>query len=126
MIDMSKKYRTRDGRAVRLLCTDIASDTHPVCGVVDCQVMQWDKEGRRRNNFWKSPDDLIEVVPDVVTWRVIRRGGHYCVASTLDEARRFIDGNDIAILRTTIRNGGQSHADVTVEVLPVDYKEPTP
>lgn len=65
-IVMDKKYKTKDGRAVRILCVDRMSDSHPVVAVV------LDTEGKERlkyytaeGKYWSdcqiSDLDLVEV-----------------------------------------------------------------
>lgn len=46
-IEMGKKYRTRDGRAVRLLCVDRKHQTYPVVGLVgDPEILvAWTSNG---------------------------------------------------------------------------------
>lgn len=68
-ISMDKKYRTRDGRDVRLLCVD-GPNGYPVIGLVDgaSSPDSWDTDG-----FWcgrgdNAPADLIEYhEPDIRT-----------------------------------------------------------
>lgn len=66
MIDMDKKYRTRDGRDVRLLCVD-GPGTFPVVGITDGCLETWDVDGSYNGNdlcVW----DLIEChEPDIRT-----------------------------------------------------------
>ena len=67
MIDITKQYSTRDGRPVRLLCTDGPRPGHPVIGIIGCDdfVCHWTLEGGfcfpEKDDF-----DLIEVKFKVV------------------------------------------------------------
>jgi len=128
-ISMSKKYQTRDGRAVRLI-SDKGPIDYPFVGVITYSngteaVFNWTASGSMADR--EDRTDLIEVVPDVVIFNNI-----YPDETGQTDYGDLVEANDgasvrrIAILRTTIRNGGKSHTDVTVEVLPVDYQEPTP
>lgn len=66
-ISMDKKYKTRDGEPVRLLCTD-AKGPYPVVGLVrrtDVDIFgSWAADGRiMAFGKLKSGNDLIEVQP---------------------------------------------------------------
>lgn len=65
-ISMDKKYRTRDGHDVRLLCVD-GPGTFPVVGIADGCLETWDVDGSYNGNdlcVW----DLIEYhEPDIRT-----------------------------------------------------------
>lgn len=63
MISMDKKYRTRDGRAVRLLCTDSPYQVYPVVGLVGTEVVIWTFDGYICGDKFKRDLDLIEVNP---------------------------------------------------------------
>ena len=57
MISMGKKYRTRDGRDVRLLCVD-GPDPFPVIGIID---------GDSHATSWAANGNLTDVNPDYHT-----------------------------------------------------------
>ena len=57
MISMGKKYRTRDGRDVRLLCVD-GPDPFPVIGIID---------GDSHATCWTANGNLTDVYPDYHT-----------------------------------------------------------
>ncbi len=65
MIEMNKKYKTRDGRDIRILCIDRPHISHPVVGYTDNGVVYyWTKEGLSvpQPQFAYQKDyDLIEV-----------------------------------------------------------------
>jgi hypothetical protein len=44
MIEMGKRYQTRDGRAVRILCVDGPGE-EPVVGLIDEMVASWSIDG---------------------------------------------------------------------------------
>ena len=51
MIDMSKKYQTRDGRAVRILCVDGPGDGCPIIGLIEGLPLDpyyWRADGQAR------------------------------------------------------------------------------
>ena len=60
-ITMEGKYRTRDGRAVRILCIDGPEKEWPVCGVIDGnkEIDSWNASG----NFGivEREQDLVPV-----------------------------------------------------------------
>ena len=68
MIDINKKYRTRDGREVRIYALD-GDGTHPVHGA--CKhpetggwvLQRWNEQGRISGPDF--PSDLIEVKPRI-------------------------------------------------------------
>ena len=71
MIDINKKYCTRDGRDVRLLCTDGPGESHPVIGIIDNDLVYfWKLNGMYANK--ELGMDLIEV-PNTVTKTFYRR-----------------------------------------------------
>lgn len=60
MIGMKRKYKTRDGRNVRLLCTDGPGESHPVIGIIDNDLVYfWKLNGMYANK--ELGMDLIEV-----------------------------------------------------------------
>ena len=73
MININKKYKTRDGRNVRLLCTDGPGE-YPVIGIINNEDLgEWTSLGRyfpQRPS--EHPSDLIEV-PTTVTKTFYRR-----------------------------------------------------
>jgi hypothetical protein len=103
MIDMSKKYRTRDGREVRLLMTDAGGDC-PVIGAY-----------KRCDGVWVGCDwpasgccpalsnlDLVEVKPKRVRW--INVNPHYGFASREDADMAAWDRR-IACIRIEFEEG---------------------
>ena len=70
MIDKSKQYRTRDGRQVEIVCTDL-SGTHPVLAIVTNEdghrFSQQNTPGGRvcESHRETCPGDLIEVKPRI-------------------------------------------------------------
>lgn len=61
-ISLLKKYKTRDGRDVRLLCTDGPGE-YPVIGTVKgCMAPHsWSNTGKHDLHYDETPKDLIEV-----------------------------------------------------------------
>lgn len=63
MIDMNKKYRTRDGQKVRILCVDGYDPIYPVIGLVENQPSPktWTEAGKYvQNEIDSDPNDLVE------------------------------------------------------------------
>jgi hypothetical protein len=65
MIDINKKYRTRDGREVRIYATD-GGGYWPIHGAIQLSCSgwspaSWDDDGNAFNSFHR--DNLIEVRP---------------------------------------------------------------
>jgi hypothetical protein len=71
MIDMNKKYQTRDGRAVRILCVDAPSKL-PVVGIVEGEhgVDTWSINGRYFTGA--SAWDLIPVPTKHEGWCIVK------------------------------------------------------
>ena len=73
MITMDKKYKTRSGRPVRLLCVDGCIPNFPVVGFVGVNLILWMHDGKYANFYnISSPKiknvtdwDLVEVKPRV-------------------------------------------------------------
>lgn len=64
MIDMNKKYKTRDGRSVRILCTDGTKPEYPIIGCFETgEPSMWTRSGFYHNSFTKSSNDLVEYSP---------------------------------------------------------------
>jgi hypothetical protein len=70
MIDISKKYKTKNGREVHIYATD-AEGPHPVIGaILNSQSKQWKHERWDTNGkfnyggYTNSHLDLVEVKPD--------------------------------------------------------------
>lgn len=74
MIEMGKKYKTRDGRDVRIYATD-AGGSLPVHGAIfdddssEWCVETWTADGRYFDDGATTGEDLIEVKPE--RWRPI-------------------------------------------------------
>jgi len=65
MIEMGKKYQTRGGRAVRILCVDMRGQ-YPVSGAVSSSpdnefVSEWTADGINICNAWGTHNDLVPV-----------------------------------------------------------------
>ncbi len=71
MIDLKKRYRTRDGHEVRLYATDHGDKKFPVIGAISyntantCSYL-WTADGKSAVGY--SPSDLIEVKPRITGW----------------------------------------------------------
>lgn len=72
LIDMSKQYRTRDGRSVRILCTDGPSTwmgkPQPVLGIIigDTHVTSWCSDGQYHPVRFNDERDLVEVPKEYI------------------------------------------------------------
>jgi hypothetical protein len=79
-IDMSRKYKTRDGRDVRILCVDGPYNNYPVVGIIsgNCKTLEWHHSGKYDVDGKLPHDhDLIEVRPKVKVdfWINVYPGG---------------------------------------------------
>ena len=101
MIEMGKKYQTRDGRAVRILCVDGPDKSWPVVGFMGDRTMPdvWSEDGRfiLYNNY---PADLVPVPTKHEGFIVIGKDGFVwgqAVCNTREEAAEggFKEGDHI-------------------------------
>jgi hypothetical protein len=60
MIDIDKKYRTRDGREVRIYAVD-GGGSHPVHGAIK-STEGWDCHSWRRTGCWMHPEGLLDLI----------------------------------------------------------------
>jgi len=63
-IEMGKKYRTKDGRSVRILCTDLIDDIFTVVAAVKDNDEEYVERYTNDGRYWsceKSHRDLVEV-----------------------------------------------------------------
>jgi hypothetical protein len=95
MIDIKKKYRTRDGREARIYADD-GSESFPTHGAINnsegWSSMNWTSRGSVHNKGY-SPTDLVEVVMLPEYWVVFLEGvSLYALANepSLKEGRTVI------------------------------------
>jgi hypothetical protein len=85
-LDLSKPVQTRDGRKVRILCTD-AGGRRPVVGLLEARhhldesvVWRWGTQGLDRDDgsdLRSVPSDLVNVPePERIGWLNIYENGH--------------------------------------------------
>ena len=82
MLDLSdwqnKKYTTRDGSPVRILCVDAKGES-PIVGLVtflDNEYMiRWRADGVRHNTSFSSGDDLINAKTKCEGWVNVFKNG---------------------------------------------------
>jgi len=81
MISMDKGYKTRDGRAVRVLCVDMNQELYPVVAIVKGPAGGEYTKTFTSYGIYSVDDgvgthnDLIEVKPSVVFWLNARKNG---------------------------------------------------
>ena len=78
MIDWNKPVQTRDGRKVRVLCTD-GPKSAPVVGLVDDEyVDRWTLDGSLSVGRWQQHDLINAPEPEqeIVAWAVVTRTGN--------------------------------------------------
>ena len=107
MIDINKKYKTRDGCDVRILCTDKVSKKFPVVALVRLaeyeEVRTYTKEGSHLSNY-ESESDLIEVKEKQVGWINIYNDGGV-LHKTKEEADIKGAGSRIACIKIEFEEG---------------------
>lgn len=105
-IDWTKPVRTKDGRAVRILCTDGPGD-YPVVGFVDGKTTPgtWTIYGYRNANAVHDTD--LENAPQRIQreyWVNVYKDDEACIPmhQTLEEANRCAEYDRIACVKITI------------------------
>jgi hypothetical protein len=87
MIDKNKTYRTRDGREVRIYATDGQSQ-FPIHGAININgewlMHLWNANGGYKIDHREHSFDLIEVVPLIERWLVVRKLGGVVVETHTD------------------------------------------
>ena len=107
-IDMNKKYKTRSGLPVRILCTN-AGGKYPIAGLIDNKsVFQWLPNGRCAFSS-QSDNDLIEVKEKKVMWVNVYKNGSTAVYLSRVHAddcqHAFGSGNRIACVKVEYEDG---------------------
>ena len=103
MIDINKKYRTRDGREVRIYATD-GEGAFPIQGAVffgkGWRMRQWMKDGSSTINTGDSDTDLIEVRPrhKRTVWLHVWNGGAVCAT----EEEYYVPAGRIACIKVEL------------------------
>lgn len=64
----NRKWQTRDGRPVRLLCVDAPDSNYPIYGFVGVDVFRWKLDGSYP--LQAKDKDLIPVPPPKRKWKV--------------------------------------------------------
>src|SRR5690606_23192331 len=118
MIDWNKPVRTKDGREVRVLCTDLVSPSgYPVLALVkdSCgyeRVQSYTIEGKYRRSGSENRNDL-ENVPEITNlWVNVYPndvGGHV----SKKDADFWAEDDRVALLRMVIADGVL--IDMTIE-----------
>jgi hypothetical protein len=91
MIEMGKKYQTRDGRAVRILCVDGPDSRWPVVGFIEncTATLNWSFDGYACREGTPHEYDLIPVPTKHEGFIVVGKDGFVWgqnVVSTIGEA----------------------------------------
>ena len=111
-IDINKQYQTRNGKKVRIYCTD-ASGHYPVHGAVweeqtkEWNICTWTKDGKHNldDDMKGDPFDLVEVKPRIQReyWLNIykdhEKGSNW---KTKQEADRYAFNDRIACVKIVI------------------------
>lgn len=106
MIDINKKYRTRDGRPVELLTTN-ARGAWPVIGHIgdENQVFRWAIDGAFCGTSPIRTLDLVEVKPKRVMWFNVYHGGEVHAHDSREDADGGSGDNRIACLKIEFEEG---------------------
>ena len=94
MISMDKKYVTRSGEPVRILCTDNVGP-YPIVGTIDGRPESWSVDGE--NVFGEpSSDDLIDAPREI---HVLCKDGIPLVINHNDQP---VDGYDLVKFKEVV------------------------
>lgn len=116
MISMDKKYRTRDGRAARILCVDRKDVTYQVVALIqkgDQEIIyNFNSDGTwcGAGHGQTGPNDLIEIKPEVVTYTNLYSNGSWGVARNNPVdccVAKAVETSHIGHVKTTIVEGEQ-------------------
>lgn len=90
-IDPNKKYQTRDGRNVRILCADMDRARQPVVGIIEgnSYVNYWTEAGFYALDGTESIRDLIEV-REPREWRIYAHPISGLIATYYFDGAEFI------------------------------------
>ena len=116
MIDLKKKYQTRDGRPVRVLCVDRRHPTYPVVAVYESEGIEsmgtYTDTGHYHVDTHGSRLDIIEVVEPVTVWMNIYDNGGWSGKWPDKEsaARNAASGCIARVAITFIPGEGLDHA----------------
>ena len=102
-LDFTRPVTTRDGRAVRILCTD-AGGHLPVVGLIGSAVRRWQLDGTALDSPYKHEDDLINTPVKRRGWiNIYRIGKHEFhidqIWDTREDAIRDGDGYQVATVQ---------------------------
>jgi hypothetical protein len=108
MIDINKKYRTREGREVRIYATD-GSEGYSVHGAIleegKWESNTWDINGSFLGKPRESHQDLIEVKEKIVRWVNVYDDNQWIAHDTKEEADVISDDNRIACIKIEFEEG---------------------
>ena len=116
-VDLTKPVQTRDGRAVRILCTDRKHSDHPVVALVKCHDFQercysFGPDGRHLVGLGRDLDldlDLVNVPPKVISegcYNVYSPGVIGSRFLSVQAAKREAWPSAIGIIKLTAYNDG--------------------
>lgn len=92
MIDLKKNYQTRDGREVRLICTDGPDPLNPVVGFIKEKNKAWSWALDGLFDDGADEDlDLVEVTPKIVVEQWINIIQYNDGSTATDSFKREID-----------------------------------
>lgn len=118
LIEMGKEYRTRDGRAARVLCVDGPDKRYPVVAVIqDAGCADWTPEDFTTTGLIvtadKNPEDLIEVKPEVKGWVNIYPKNRFSEA----------DREKVSNTHTTKEIANKSAVSGRIACIPITFRE---
>jgi len=100
---MDKKYKTRDGRDVRVLCVDADNEHFPVIGIVHGYACNFSRDGKWSETMsasGDSPRDLIEQPEEKTVWLEIFRYKHWGDNRNIQiEAHNSLDELEAAVVK---------------------------
>lgn len=110
MIDFNKPVQTRDGRKVRILCTDGQHPIFPIVGFIgdEADVYEWTRDGAYNDQSFRQEDvDIINVPERVERWLNIYPGNVGSINSSRKNADESVDSSArrIGVIRITYEDG---------------------
>ena len=108
----SRKVVTRDGRPVRIICTDMKSYNEKIVGLIMSDtgmesIFTWTQQGKQYINIGDAPNDLFFAPEKHEGWINVYRysdGGHASAGAVYDskedaEKRKVIDENYVTTIK---------------------------
>jgi len=120
-LDLNEPVQTKNGKPVRIVCTDFKNGTTPVLGIMyDAiedreQIYMYSSDGRFYANTEGSPYDLVNVPKPVVSYHNVYDTGMSPGYRSHDKAEEYSNALCRATIKITYTRGKGATAEVVKE-----------